>query len=380
VYLYFPVVAFAYFTDLQVLFSVWFFYILTWLQIGSTIRLGIAEGLGAYAGTREQALGGFIVFCLWALWTARTHLASVFKNMISKRPLFHDHHEPLPYRTSGWLFLACCIYMTFWLARGGLAFPLSILVIAFWFLFYLGFAKIVAMTGLVFVESPGLGQNMLDLAPPGALAGGDLAMRHLVDSTYQNGKCFAISDASHSARLLEPLGNRARQAGYAILITLIAALIVSALSTIFIGHQSGASNFGSSGSFENGPRYFNRMVSSIRNMGQTPHYTLKLTYVFWGALVMVGLTLCHYRFPWWPFHPIGFTVVTFNSVQRSILSVFIAWTLKAIILKIGGIALYRKSLPFFIGLIVGYTFALIVGIGVDIIYFPGGGHNLYRGD
>ena len=376
---YFPVVAFAYFTDLQVLFSIWFFYIATWLQIWSTVRFGFAEGLGAYAGTRQQAIGGFIVFCLWALWIARAHLSDVWQHIRAQKNI-PDQHEPLSYRVAGYAFIASCFYMIFWLTQAGLFWPLSILVVMFWFLFYLGFAKIVAMTGLVFMESPGLGQRMLDFAPPGSLADSDMAMRHLVDSTYQNGKCFAISDASHAARLLEPLGSRARRVGYALTITLILALIISTLSTIYLGHQGGASNFGSSGSFENGPGYFNRMVSSIRTMGEISHYGLKITYVLWGALVMIFLTMGQYRFPWWPFHPIGFTVVTFNSVQRSILSVFVAWTLKAIILKIGGITLYRQSQPFFIGLIVGYTFALIVGIIIDVIYFPGAGHNLYRGD
>lgn len=376
---YFPIVAFAYFTDLQVLFSIWFFYILTWLQIWSTVRFGFAEGLGTYAGTRQQAIGGFIVFCLWALYIARTHIKTIFLHLFSKTHI-PDQHEPISYRIAGYTFITCCLYMIFWLTQAGLFWPLSILVVMFWFLFYLGFAKIVAMTGLVFMESPGLGQYILDYAPPGALADGDLAMRHLVDCTYQNGKCFAISDATHASRLLEPLGKRARQVGYALIITLTLALIVSATSTISLGHQGGASNFGSSGSFENGPGYFNRMVSSVRNMGHVSHYALKLTYVLWGALVMVILTIGQYRFTWWPFHPIGFTVVTFNSVQRSILSVFVAWTLKTIILKVGGITLYRKSQPLFMGLIVGYTFALIIAIGIDILYFPGDGHNLYRGD
>ena len=376
---YFPIVAFAYFTDLQVLFSIWFFYILTWLQIWSTVRFGFAEGLGTYAGTRQQAIGGFIVFCIWALYIARTHIKTIIHHLFSKTNIA-DHHEPLSYRIAGYTFIASCLYMIFWLTQAGLFWPLSILMVIFWFLFYLGFAKMVAMTGLVFMEAPGLGQYILDYAPPGSLADGDLAMRHLVDCTYQNGKCFAMSDAAHAARLLEPLGTRARKVGYILIITLALTLIVSATSTISLGHQGGASNFGSSGSFENGPGYFNRMVSSVRNMGQISHYGLKITYVLWGALVMVLLTIGQYRFTWWPFHPIGFTVVTFNSVQRAILSVFVAWTIKAIMLKIGGITLYRKSQPFFIGLIVGYTFALIVAIGIDIIYFPGNGHNIYRGD
>ncbi|MBT5830810.1 MAG: hypothetical protein HOH77_11530, partial [Candidatus Latescibacteria bacterium] len=228
---YFPVVGFAYFTDLQVLFSIWFFYVLTWLQIWSTVRFGIAEGLGTYAGTRQQAIGGFVVFCLWALWIARAHIKTIFQHLFAKSNI-SDQHEPLSYKTAGYTFIACCLYMIFWLTQAGLFWPLSILVVVFWFLFYLGFAKIVAMTGLVFMESPGLGQYILDYAPPGSLADGDLAMRHLVDSTYQNGKCFAISDAAHAARLLEPLGKHARQVGYALIITLALTLIVSATSTI----------------------------------------------------------------------------------------------------------------------------------------------------
>lgn len=46
----------------------------------------------------------------------------------------------------------------------------------------------------------------------------------------------------------------------------------------------------------------------------------------------------------------------------------------------GGISLYRKRVPLFLGMIVVYTFALTVSMVVDLIWFPGKGHNLYRGD
>ncbi len=51
----FLIIAFAYFTDLGILFSIWFFYVLTWLQIGLSCRMGLGEGLGEFAGTREKA-------------------------------------------------------------------------------------------------------------------------------------------------------------------------------------------------------------------------------------------------------------------------------------------------------------------------------------
>lgn len=61
----FLIVAVAYFTDLQMLFSIWFFWVFTWIQMGMVNRVGLVEGLGEFGGTVEQGVGGFIVFCLW---------------------------------------------------------------------------------------------------------------------------------------------------------------------------------------------------------------------------------------------------------------------------------------------------------------------------
>ena len=81
----FLIIGFAYFTDLQVLFSIWVFWVLTWLQIGMTNRMGLADGPG---GVRRDAATGigavFIVFCLWGLWIARFHLKAVFQHAFRK--------------------------------------------------------------------------------------------------------------------------------------------------------------------------------------------------------------------------------------------------------------------------------------------------------
>ena len=104
------------------------------------------------------------------------------------------------------------------------------------------------------------------------------------------------------------------------------------------------------------------------------------TYTGFGALAVSALTFCSYRFTWWPFHPIGFTLVIFWSTRTAILSVFITWLIKTIILRFGGIGLYRRATPFFVGMIVGYTFSLMASMAVDLIWFPGDGHSLFWGD
>jgi hypothetical protein len=269
--------------------------------------------------------------------------------------------------------------MIFWLAKSGMQPLLAVAVVLFWFLFYTGFAKVVATTGLVFVESPGLGIRISDYLPSKLLTPATMAVRRLVGTTYQNGKCFAASNAVHAARLAHPLGEGARTVGTATSISLVLALIVASCSVVYLGHLYGASNFNSN-MFNIAPSYLNLIVRDVRNIGHDTNYGLKMTYVFAGALVMTALTICRYRIAWWPLDPIGFTLVTLNSVQRAILSVFIAWVLKTVILRVGGITLFRRWQPFFIGLIVGNAFGLAIAIIVDAIYYPGAGHNLYYGD
>ena len=58
-------------------------------------------------------------------------------------------------------------------------------------------------------------------------------------------------------------------------------------------------------------------------------------------------------------------------------SVFIAWILKSLILKYGGLSLFNRLKPFFLGLILGE--AVVAGTWVIIDYFAGMQNNHLRG-
>jgi hypothetical protein len=46
-------------------------------------------------------------------------------------------------------------------------------------------------------------------------------------------------------------------------------------------------------------------------------------------------------------------------------------------MRIGGVALYRKSKPFFLGLLTGYAFGIATSFLVDVIWFWGDGHYIH---
>jgi hypothetical protein len=60
-----------------------------------------------------------------------------------------------------------------------------------------------------------------------------------------------------------------------------------------------------------------------------------------------------------------------------VFSVFLPWFIKLLLLKIGGVGLYRRGRPFFVGMMVGYVVAVAVSYGVDVIWFPQNGHVLH---
>jgi hypothetical protein len=66
-------------------------------------------------------------------------------------------------------------------------------------------------------------------------------------------------------------------------------------------------------------------------------------------------------------------------VRRIALSIFIAWALKSIILRLGGVTLYHRLRPFFIGLVVGFFLGVGTSYLVDIIWFFGKGHPILHG-
>jgi hypothetical protein len=88
-----------------------------------------------------------------------------------------------------------------------------------------------------------------------------------------------------------------------------------------------------------------------------------------GALVMTVLMLARQHFLGWPLHPLGF-VVSHGRVMDGIwFSIFLAWLCKAVVLKYGGAAAYRRFQPFFLGLALGHI--VVGGVWLVIDGFTG---------
>jgi hypothetical protein len=74
-----------------------------------------------------------------------------------------------------------------------------------------------------------------------------------------------------------------------------------------------------------------------------------------GASVLLtsSLLFLRSRFLWWPLHPLGYVLAPMWFTHHLWLSIWLAWLVKLILLRYGGMRSYTKALPFFLGLILG---------------------------
>jgi len=86
-----------------------------------------------------------------------------------------------------------------------------------------------------------------------------------------------------------------------------------------------------------------------------------------GAALMGLLMFVRYRFLWWPFHPLGFAVGSVIWIDHLWFSIFLVWLVKAMILKYGGVRMFRQGRPFFLGLILGQYSIAVIWFLIDLV-------------
>ena len=381
--LYFPVLGFAYLINVQVAFSLWFFYLLSVLQMGLYNRFGLAMTAPDPYGTQHAALswqgfGALAVLVIWGLWIAREHLKSTWRKAWHKDTNIDDSDEMLSYRTAVFGFIGALIYLTAWLYASGFSVLTLLLFIPAVYITYLGIARIVIEGGLVFARPPLLAQSfaIFSLGTNVHVTLGPLTSLALSYSWFSDLKATFIVSAAHAAKLVDRIKVGRKAILWAIVGSLIMALICSISYTIYMGYTIGAYNMDRWLFQSAGVLPFNNIDAKLRNPFDTD--TKRLTFMGIGAIVMGALTFLRYRFTWWPIAPLGYPIAGVQMVRNTALTIFIAWALKVIILKIGGQALYKRVLPFFFGLMIGFYLGLGIAWIVDAIWFPGGqGHYLY---
>ena len=371
---------FAFLAPLEITFSLWFFALIGTLEGGLLSRIGLeysGSPVGANAVVKAQFFGGFIVFVLWTLWTAREHLVQVVRQAIQGTPT--PDTELFSYRIAVFGLAGGLLYLIAWLAITGLAWWVIPIFLAFLLILYVGVARIIAQTGLVFMDLPVNAHHFtIQTLGSGNLDSQSLTTLGLGSVYARNWRGMGFGTIAHSDKLLSDLRLSKRNFFALMAATFAVSILSSVLYTVYIGYTTtGAYHFGTRDAFGGiNESYYDDIVRWIRNADQLkgPEFL----FLFLGGVMMLTLNGLARRFPGWPLAPVGFTVAFADVVRLLLFSLFLAWLIKLILIRIGGVTAYRKAQPAAWGVLAGYCAGVFVGFLVDCIWFPGQGHSLHE--
>lgn len=372
-------ISFAYFANIDVLFSLWFFDLLFILRSGILNRLGYNASSSAHASADFSwiSLGAFFVMVFWSLFTARHHLRAVVRKALGREADLDESEEMMRYRTALLGLGISVLFAIFWFWRTGMAFGVACLFMFVLLVLYLGVSRVVSEVGLVFMSYP--------TGPAGfvvsALGSQNLSAASLTGLAFTNaiasyGKGLFMPALFHGTKIADTSPRQERRGVLLVMFLAFAASAVASIAyTLYLGYTNGAHNFNDFPFTRYSQSGFSSMLTQMNN--PEPPNALRLALFGVGIVSMALLTFLKYRFSWWPLHPIGFVMDAGTYVRYTVFSVFIAWAIKFVILRVGGASLYRRYRPFFLGVLVGYTAGVALSLVVDVIWFPRSGHSIH---
>lgn len=350
----------AYFAQTEVLFSCWFFY---WVARGeemASVALGFRGPMSQsdMPYLNQQSLGAFVALGAVALWLGRGEIARAARRLFRARP-GDEADAPSGLAFAG-LLIAGLFLVGFCLAIG-IPWHIVGLFYFIYFLVVIGFTRIRAIAGLPWLFGPNHPPHIFmtwAVGPRNVSTQALTSLNYLqwFDWDYRG---TAMAHQMEAMKISSAAGLKARDIAKGILAAVGLAIIVSYLVVLAICYRYGAE----SGKIE---QYRINWASMPLNLLTT--WAESGRGVGWdeigGGLVGVAvvglLSAAHSRFVWWPFHPVGYALSCTFTPQWLWCPLFVVWLSKVLILRYGGVRLYRRGIPFAVGLILGdYVVAML---------------------
>lgn len=364
----FALLGYAYFVNLDVSLSIWLLNVIAKCINGVSAMLGAERyGVSGMVGRHSSQGSEFLAFmgmgymlalAGYSLWIARGHLKAVWTKVLGRPSRLVDSEEVLPYRTAVACVLMGTLYLGCWLYQAGLPPHVIALLFIASFVVFLVLARIVSETGYAATYSP-LNPTEFVVCAVGSSAFGPTGLvtagvGYVWSMTRLN---TLMPRASAALRLAREMG-RTRGLIWAMGAALAVGLVVASHTTLDLGYAQGGRNLD----------YWFRDVNDAalpfdeyvgrRLLDPSPVFYRGFAYTGLGLGLAALFMVLRTRLSWWPIHPIALPVSTIWMTEHYYFSIFLAWGIKALVMKFGGATLYRKTRPFFIGIILGEAVCL----------------------
>ena len=349
-------VGLGFFIPLTLSFSCWFFY-LFWkaeLVLGSIMGL---RSLPGFPYPKWQESGAYLGIGALALWSSRRYLLQVFIRAFGGNLVFRfrrnpsrgidDSTEPMKYRTAIIGCIAASVLLIVFCLKAGMSVWVAIVFFACYLGISLAITRMRAELGPLVHELYYANADQVIIASIGTRQFGPqnltvLSMFWWITRSHNNN---LMPHQLEGFKLVDRSRTSTRWIWQLMLISTALGIVASAWRLLDASYRIGEQKqlVGSTFSRLQGWLYYAKSTDYI-----------SVGFMGLGFAFTVFLSFMGRRFLWWPFHPLGYAVTQGDwAIKFLWFPLFLSWLAKRILLKHGGIRMYRQAVPFFLGLILG---------------------------
>lgn len=355
-------IGFGYLINTDVSFSLWFLYLarklvdvlaasLNWRDVGGGWS---ADNNGQFPCFSYQSWGSWLALCLSALWMGRQYfkdyLRRAWKNDKSSEPA----NEPMSARSAvvGFVggYFAMCAFV--WASGGTWWLPVAF--IGIYLVIMITLSRIRAETAVVCSELLWVNPQSILTTGLGSANFSHTDLAHISTLTWFN-LDYRAAPMPHQLEgivALRRAGGKVSPLIRAIMFAAAVAMVSALLWDLQLYYVNGASTGNvNSWRVDKGSEAWNNLQGWLHNpKGADPNAFIGAAA---GFAITVALAALRSRFVGFPLHPAAYALNMTFANDFFWCDMLVAWIVKSLILRYGGVGAYRKALPFFLGLILG---------------------------
>ena len=371
----FAAIGFFFLLPTDILFSIWFFFLLSRVEIAMGTAYNIdLPGMPQFPCpllVGYQTIGAYLVLTAYFIWSARAHLRTVWRAALG-REAANDENELLPYRVAVWGLIGSIVGAALWLWWAGMSPWLTVLELGVG-IFVIGIvmARSTAEAGMLMTETTFRPINIYQMfAPMHTLGPTNLTMLVFLDSLFlRDQRGLLLCGFLDSARIADGTRVRRRSFAGALALGVITALIVAVFLNVTLPYHLGAVRMDSWMEQGNSRGTFGDTTAFAVNPPVVSGASWQMPAFFSVGVVMtIFLTVMRSLFFWWPLHPLGYALSGSWSTMQFWFPCMLAWALKSLCLRYGGMTQYIRVRPLFLGLVLGEFGMAVLSVILNLLF------------
>jgi hypothetical protein len=361
----------------EISFSLWFFYwfsksqfILAWALGYPPSTLPRIPGFGGIPAFMSYArIGSFFAYVAGMLWVGREHWKFIARRAIGREQSTPDEREEaLSYPVAFWGFLISLGVLIAWSVAAGVRLDVALALWISYLVISLVLTRLVVEGGAILVQHQWMPLGVMAQLF-GSGAHGWLQPQSIVPASFiqtamiHDLRGFLLPSFVQSFKLAREEKIPLRPLLPLVMATIVVSLGISLWMRVRLGYEVGGTSL-NAWSAVGGPKWPPR-IANVLIESAPDRSVFNWLWLACGVLFTAALMFLRSQFIGFPLHPLGYLVSLTFGMDVLWTSILIGWICKVLVLRFGGREIYKKTTPFFMGVVVGDIAMMLFWLCID---------------